>query len=203
MQTPFGLHLRLCLFTIAVLLTPVNEAAAQSKTYLVRQEDSHVGFAVTKWMVFKEEGRFKDFSGTVIYDDKRPEAMSVEFVVRTASIDSRNNDRDQAIRSRGFLNVREYPTMSFKSVEARRENDGKLELTGDLTIRGVTRRLTVPVNVLGLTQVPRVGDLAGFEATFVIDRYDFGVSDMPNVIGREVTITLMVGAASDGRVTRR
>ncbi|MDZ7359389.1 MAG: YceI family protein [candidate division KSB1 bacterium] len=76
---------------------------AQAKTFTVRKEDSHVGFAIYKWTVFKEEGRFKDFAGTIVYDPKNPSASQVDFTVQAKSIDSRADGCDCALRSNEFF----------------------------------------------------------------------------------------------------
>jgi len=183
------------LFVASLLLHDL--LMAQAKTYTVRQEDSHIGFAVYKWAVFKEEGRFKDFSGAIVYDPKNPSTSRVEFTVQARSIDSRNTDRDRALRSRDFFHVERYPTLAFKSTQVAARGSDSLLVTGDLTLRGVTKRLTIPVKVLGLNRVSEIGELAGFEATFVVNREDFGIARDWKIISKEATIHLMIGAVSN------
>jgi polyisoprenoid-binding protein YceI len=176
---------------------------AQAKTYTVRKEDSHIGFAVYKWAVFKEEGRFKDFAGTIVYDPKNPVAGSVEFTVQTNSIDSRNEGRDNALRSEEFFHVEKYPTLNFKSARVAAQNADTLLVTGDLTLRGVTKRFTIPVKVLGVNRVGELGLLAGFESIFVINREDFGIARGWDTLSKEATVHLMIGASSGGRQASR
>lgn len=171
---------------------------AQAKTFAVRKEDSHIGFAVYKWAVFKEEGRFKDFAGSIFYDPGNPVAGSVEFTVQTNSVDSRNEGRDRALRSREFFNVEKYPTLNFKSTKVAVKNADTLLVTGDLTLRGVTKRLTIPVKVLGVNRVGDLGELAGFESSFVVNREDFGIARGWDIISKEATVHLMIGASSSG-----
>jgi len=176
---------------------------AQPQTFSVRKEDSHIGFAIYKWAVFKEEGRFKDFAGTIIYDPKNPVASQVEFTVQANSIDSRNADRDGALRSKEFFNVAQYPTLGFKSRQVAKKSADTLLVTGDLTMRGVTKPITIPVKLLGVNRVGDMGLLAGFESTFVINREDFGIAAGWDIIGKEATIHLLIGAGSSGRQASR
>jgi polyisoprenoid-binding protein YceI len=194
---------------LAMLLLPtmslvgVDSLLAQAQTFSVRKEDSHIGFAVYKWVVFKEEGRFKDFAGTIVYDPKNPATGSVEFTVRTNSVDSRNEGRDRALRSQEFFHVQQYPTLSFTSTSVSAKGADTLLVTGDLTLRGVTKRLTIPVKVLGVNRVGDLGELAGFESSFVVNREDFGIARGWDIISKEATVHLMVGASSGGRQASR
>jgi polyisoprenoid-binding protein YceI len=134
------------IFSSAALFAP-------AKTFSVRQEDSHIGFAIYKWAVFKEEGRFKDFTGSIVYGPQNPSASRVEFTVQAKSIDSRNEGRDSALRSREFFHVEKYPTLTFKSTQVSTQGADTLLVTGDLTMRGVTKRLTIPVKLLRVNRV--------------------------------------------------
>lgn len=174
---------------------------AQARTFTVRKEDSHIGFAIYKWAVFKEEGRFKDFAGTIVYDPQDPPASRVEFTVQAKSIDSRNEGRDSALRSREFFHVEKYPMLTFKSTQVSAQGADTLLVTGDLTMRGVTKRLTIPVKLLGVNRVRNLGELAGFESIFVVNREDFGIARGWDTISKEATIHLMIGAGSDTRST--
>jgi polyisoprenoid-binding protein YceI len=193
------IRLFLCAVILLLFAAPIVPLFAQAKTFTVRKEDSHIGFAVYKWVVFKEEGRFKDFSGTVVYDPKNPSAGQVEFTVQAGSIDSRNEGRDQALRSKEFFYVERYPTLSFKSTSVLAKSADSLLVSGDLTMRGVTKRITIPVKVLGITRVRNVGELAGFESTFVVNREDFGIAHGWKIIGKEATVQLMIGAVNSPR----
>lgn len=177
--------------------TQFISAGSPDKIFKVRKEDSHIGFSIYKWLVIKEEGRFKDFNGTIRYDESNPRATQVEFTIQTASVDSRNENRDGAIRGEEFLNVKQYPTMTFKSTNAWMKGKDSLFADGDITIRGVTKRITIPVKVTGVANAGReIGTVAGFESTFAINREDFGVARGWDVIGKDVTINLLIGAGS-------
>ncbi|HXE75096.1 MAG TPA: YceI family protein [Candidatus Xenobia bacterium] len=200
-------RLLLALLLVSLLAPP---AAAQATLYRVRPGDSTIQFTITKWSVFKEEGRFRDFDGTVLYDPKNPVASRVDFTVRLVSIDTKIGNRDQTLLSEDFFHAERYPTMSFRSARVTPGENGTLQVTGALTIRGITRTLTVPVKLLGFSHYmdgdERV-DIGGFEATFTIDRRDFNVlgtqwSGGNLILSNEVTIHLLIGVESRTRTGR-
>lgn len=187
-----------------LLMLPIAEVFAQPLLLTVRHEDSQVEFSIYKWAVFKEEGRFKDFEGTVAYDPSKPAATSVDFTIQAASIDSRNKDRDEALRSESFFHVEKYPTLAFKSVRATSLDASTIEIEGDLTIRGITKRMSMPVKVLGVNHTGgRMGTLVGFETTFIINREDFKIGENWAIIGKEATIHLLIGAGNGPYTARR
>lgn len=193
-------RLALLVATIALSAIDLN---AQPVMLKVRPEDSHVGFSISKWGIIKEEGRFREFSGKIKYDPSHPSGTEVEFTVYTRSVDSRNERRDNALRSHEFFHVSRYPTMTFKSTRTIAQHDGQLLIEGELTIRGITKHVTVPVKVLGLKDTgSELGTLAGFEAMFTVDREEFGIGDGWAIIGREATIQLLIGAGS-GHIASR
>ncbi|MCI0706450.1 MAG: YceI family protein [Ignavibacteriae bacterium] len=198
------LFLAITKLSVLTFMLPVAELFSQPLALTVRREDSQVGFSISKWGVFKEEGRFKDFDGTIQFDPSNPSATTVDFTIQAASIDSRNEGRDRALRSQEFFNVSQYPTLTFKSVSATPLDKSTVEVTGDITIRGVTKRIVVPVKVLGVNHTGRdIGTLAGFEATFTINREDFRVADGWDIIGKEATIHLLIGAGTKPTTARR
>ncbi len=170
--------------------------ASVAGSYRVRAEDSNVGFTVMKWVVFKEEGRFKDYHGLINYDRNAPRNTSVDFTVKTASIDSRNSDRDNVIRGREFLDASRFPTLRFKSVSAEPHGSDTLMITGDFTIRDVTKRITIPVRISGVSRVGDLGEVVGFETSFTVDREDYGVATGMSMLGKDVTIHMIIGAAT-------
>jgi polyisoprenoid-binding protein YceI len=177
---------------LAFALAPPPLAAAVVR-YTVDPSHSSAGFSV-RHFVSRVPGRFDALSGTIAYDADDPAASSVEITVDATSVDTNNPQRDDHLRSPDFFDVDRFPTLSFKSVAVKGAGDGSLEVSGDLTIRGVTKRVTVPVAVLGV-----LGDRAGFEARFTVDRQDYGVSwnrvlDGGAVVGDEVAIELEIEA---------
>lgn len=178
----------------AAFMAAATQASTQTKTYRISPADSKIGFVATKWMVFKEEGKFKNYEGTIEYDAKNPSSTKVRVTIQTSSVDSRDRDRDQVIRGESLLDANRFPTMTFASDAVRPGSRDTLIVSGTLTIRGVTRRVSVPVRMLGIAAVPDVGHLAGFEAEFVIDRFEYGVAGSPNLIGKDIVIQMQIGS---------
>lgn len=184
----------------AILGTPSLRASeAASGVYEIRPEDTRIGFTIQKWTIFKEEGRFREMRGEVAVDKENPTASRVWVEIVAASLDTRDAFRDKAVRGEDFLDVRRYPTLRFESRRVVAKGGEDFDIEGDLTIRGVTRRVTVPVRLRGLARVPQVGDLAGFETSFTIRRSDYGVlgtkwSGGKAILSDEVVVSMEVGA---------
>ena len=184
----------------AVLATPYLHASeAASGIYEIRPEDSRIGITIQKWMIFKEEGRFREMRGEVTVDKENPAASRVWVEIVAASLDTRDVHRDKTVRGDDFLDVRRYPTLRFESRRVLPTGGEAFDIEGDLTIHGVTRRITVPVRLRGLARVPQVGDLAGFETSFTIKRSDYGVlgskwSGGKAILSDEVVVSMEVGA---------
>lgn len=164
---------RTILFLLAVVLLGWA-AAAGADSYSIDPAHSSLAFDI-RHFVSKVPGRFKDFEGTIAYDPTSPAATTVEITARAESIDTDNDRRDQHLRSPDFFHVEQFPTLSFKSKKVAADGANRLEVTGDLTIHGVTKEVTVPVDVLGTFQMPDGSAKAGFETTFTIDRKQFGI----------------------------
>ena len=171
-----------------------------AKIYSIRKSYTTLSFTATKWMVFKEEGLFQDFSGTFTYSASDPAACKIDVTVQAASLDTRNAGRDKVLRSDDFFDVEKFPTLSFHSTHISTAGNGSYDVTGDLTIHGVAKQITVAVKTIGVRTVPHVGELAGFETTFSIDRRDFGVlgsrwSGNTMAIDPSIVIHLIIGGA--------
>jgi polyisoprenoid-binding protein YceI len=179
---------------ILTLLLP-GVAAAEPVIYKVDVDHSGVSFSI-RHFVSNVSGRFRDFDGVIKYDKANPAASSVEFTVKAASIDTSNNDRDEHLRSKDFFEVQKFPTLTFTSTQVAAKDGTTLDVTGNLTLHGVTRSITFPVSLLGTVKTPR-GEKAGFETAFKINRKEFGiiwnnVLDSGPVLGDDVKITIEV-----------
>lgn len=174
---------------------------AAATLYHVEPVNGTVSFSVMKWGVIREEGAFRDFRAQIHYDRAQPAKSQVSFQVRTASIDTKNDNRDKTLRSEHFLHVDKYPQITFKSVRVVPKTATTAEVTGDLTIRGVTRRITAPVRLIGISKAGG-RELAGFETEFRINRNAFGVTgggwvkEFPGVLGEEITIRIIAGGVT-------
>jgi polyisoprenoid-binding protein YceI len=187
-------RLRVALYgwlTAGVLLPAPLSAAPADATPVSRA--SAVGFTVYVKALFtiKQEGQFTDFDGQVTYDPADPAATRLNLTVYTASVDTHDASHDEMLRSADFFDVARYPTMHFVTTQVSVGQDGHLAVAGDLTIRGVTRRLEVPVTIrraFGLDPVTGTR----FEATFDIDRTDFGLNGSPKYGGLNISVAKKV-----------
>ena len=144
-------------------------------TWEVDPGHTSVAFVARYLMVTKVRGHFSDFSGA-IHVAKRAEESWAELVIQASSIDTGNGDRDQHLRSPDFLDVERFAEMRFKSTKVELPGENRLVVTGDLTIRDVTRPVVLQAEFTGLTQDPWGNPRAGFSATTEIDREAFGAS---------------------------
>ena len=149
-------------------------------------------FTVTKLGFADVTGYFRDFNADIRYDPSQPERSTVEWRVRVASVDTGERDRDRAIQSADYFSAAQFPELTFMSRDVRGAGNNRLNVTGDISIRGVTRTITVPVIVSELN------GRRTFATDFELDRYDFNVrggSVMSRLIGRTVRVHL---AATEG-----
>jgi len=136
---------------------------------------SEINFTVRHMMISNVRGRFEKFTGSVNLDEQTPANSTVDVIIDTTSINTREEKRDAHLRSPDFFNVEQYPSMSFKStrVEVLDENHGRLH--GDLTIRGVTGPVVLDVEYAGMSKSPWGTTSAGFTASTRINRKDWGL----------------------------
>lgn len=166
-------------------------------TWAIDTVHSTVGFSVRHLMVSKVRGTFNDFAGAITVAEDGTIAVTAE--IQVASIDTKNADRDAHIKSADFFDAEQYPTATFTSTAVRAKGDDYV-VEGDFTLRGVTRRVELALEFNGVNPGMGNGPVAGFEATTVLNRKDFGISiDMPlegggAVVGDKITITLEIEA---------
>jgi len=147
----------------------------EAGTYAVDPSHATVEFVGRHLMITKVRGRFTDFEGQIVVGDT-PEASSVEVTVQTASVTSSDDKRDGHLRSADFLDVEQYPTMTFRSTAVDLDRSGTAKVTGDLTIKDVTRPVTLDVEFDGAQSDPWGGQRIGFSASAEIDREDWGLT---------------------------
>jgi polyisoprenoid-binding protein YceI len=157
-----------------LLLVAPAITAADPVVYKVDTDHSGVSFTI-RHFVSNVPGRFKDFDGVIKYDKQNPAASSVNFTIQASSIDTDNTDRDNHLRGNEFFDVEKFPTLSFSSTSVKALDADTLEVTGELTMRGVTKKVTMPVELLGSVKTPR-GEKAGFETSFKLDRKEYGIT---------------------------
>ena len=160
-----------------------NKGAHQFITFKI----SHLGYS---WLY----GRFNDFDGQFTYDAANPENSSVNVTIDTSSVDSNHAERDKHLRSKDFLHVSEYPEASFKSKRVVVDEEGEADIVGDLTLRGVTREVTLDVDMLGHGKDPWGGYRMGFEAETELRLEDFGIPMSLGKVSETVEIIISVEA---------
>jgi polyisoprenoid-binding protein YceI len=160
-----------------VSTTPVSTSAEQlTGEYTIDTAHSRLGFVARHAMVTKVRGGFNDFEGSVFVDADDPSRSRARVVIQAASIDSRNPDRDAHLRSNDFLAMDEHPTITFESTAVTPVDDETFTVDGDLTVRGVTKPVTLDVEYLGTALDPWGNVRLGFEGSVTINRKDWGVS---------------------------
>jgi polyisoprenoid-binding protein YceI len=168
-------------------------------TWEIDPSHSTVGFSARHLMVAKVRGRFTSFHGTIGIGEE-PSPSSVTVSIEAASIDTRDENRDVHLKSPDFLDVLRWPTMTFTSTEVRYSRGGQFEVDGNLTIRDVTRPVTLKAEFNGVQQDPWGGTRAGFEAHTEFNRKDFGLEwnvaleGGGVLVGDKVTVDLEVEA---------
>ena len=145
-------------------------------TYTLDPAHTRIGFVARHAMVTKVRGAFNEFEGTATLDGANPANSSAQVTISTASIDTRNAQRDGHLRSNDFLAMDEYPQITFVSTGARQVDDSTFELTGDLTIKGVTNPITIPFSFEGAAKDPFGNLRVGFEGAVTINRKDYGIT---------------------------
>ena len=129
----------------------------------------HLGYS---WL----KGRFNDFDGTFVYDEKNPEKSSVEVTIQTASIDSNHGERDKHLRGKDFLEVKKYPEAKFVSTKVESTGKGTAKIHGDLTLNGVTKAINIDAVEIGAGKDPWGGFRRGFEGKVTLTLADFGMN---------------------------
>jgi polyisoprenoid-binding protein YceI len=150
-------------------------AAGTRTTWKIDATHTSVEFSAKHLMITTVKGRIAEVEGTIYTDEKNPQNSSVEATLKATSIDTRTDQRDQHLRSADFLNVEKYPEIKFKSTRITGDKE-EFKLTGNLTIRDVTKEITLDVHFEGRNKDPWGGERVGFNATGKFDRRDFGLT---------------------------
>ena len=170
-----------------------------AEEYAIDKTHSAIGFSAKHLMVSKTTGLFSDYDGTVNFDPKDLATSKIDVTVKSASINTNMEKRDEHLKSPDFLDVEKFPTISFVTKSITQDGDA-YQLTGDLTIKGVTKEIIVPAEISGPVNSPMGGSVLGIESKFKINRQDYGVSwnkSMDNggfVVSDEVNIDVTIEA---------
>jgi polyisoprenoid-binding protein YceI len=161
-------------------MTTINSTPATisdlSGHYVIDPAHTRIGFVARHAMVTKVRGAFNEFEGSAVIDGSDFSRSTGQLIIQAASIDTRNEQRDAHLRSNDFLAMEQYPQITFIATDVRQTGATTLELTGDLTIRGVTNTVTVPFQFEGAATDPFGNLRVGFEGSAVINRKDYGIT---------------------------
>ncbi len=181
-------------FPLVIALAMAASAVAQAGTWQIDPNHTAAQFSVRHLGVSTVRGAFTKVTGTVKHDPADPTKDSIDVTIDANSVDTRVEMRDNDLRSARFFDVQKYPTMTFHSKSVKVSGAGKLQITADLTIHGVTKEVVLDVD--GPTEAIKdpmgKGQRMGASATTKVNRQDFGVSALPGVVGDEITITIDV-----------
>ncbi len=158
---------------LAAALTAASPAIA-AETYQFDKSHTTVGFQV-RHIFTMLGGKFTDFAGTIQLDRAKPESSTVEFTIQAKSIDTADAKRDEHLRSADFFDVANHAAISFKSTSLKANGKDSWLVTGDLTMRGVTKAVTLPVTLLGEGKDPWGNEKMGLETAVTLNRKDYGL----------------------------
>lgn len=167
--------------------------------YSFDKAHSSIGFRVKHMGLVDVPGYFRDFTGTVNYDGKDATKSTVEFSAKTTSVDTGVAPRDKHLRTADFFDVEKYPEMTFKSTKVEKKGKNWM-VTGDLTMKGVTKQISFPFQVAGFLPDDKGGMKIGVSAETTINRRDFGVNygtNLPNgtaMLSDNITVILQIEA---------
>lgn len=171
-----------------------------ARTFTIDKSHSEVAFQV-RHLLSRVRGRFSDFDGTIVFDEAQPEQSSVAFTVQTASIDTNEPTRDAHLKSEDFFAVERVPTITFTSSKVTPRGGQAYDVTGDLSIRDVTKTIVLPVEYLGKATDPWGKEKLAFEAEITLNRKDFGLNWNAALeaggflVGDEIKVMLAMQAA--------
>jgi polyisoprenoid-binding protein YceI len=174
------------------------QSAFAVDTFVIDKAHSTMGFQI-RHLFSKVPGKFGDFSGQIRFDEANPEQSSVEVTIKTASIDTGVKMRDDDLRSSHFFDTAKFPQITFKSTSVKRTGENTADVTGDLSIHGVTKPVVLKVELLGKGAGPKNSTVSGWDATTALKRTDFGLTwnqviEGTQMVGDDVQIELHVEA---------
>lgn len=180
--------------------TKTAQESDTTGTYSLDKAHSSIGFRVKHFGLVDVPGYFRDFTGTIVYDAKDMKKSSVNFSAKTTSVDTGVNARDNHLRTADFFEVEKYPEMTFKSTKVEKKGKNWL-VTGDLTMKGVTKQISFPFTVAGFKKDAKGGVKMGVTAETSVNRRDFGVnygSNLPDgtqILSDNIAVVLQLECA--------
>jgi polyisoprenoid-binding protein YceI len=157
-------------------MTTITVPNTVTGTYAIDPAHSRIGFVARHAMVTKVRGSFNEFEGSGYFDAEDPASSKLALTIKAESIDTRNADRDGHLRSNDFFDMATYPEITFVSTDIEQTDDDEYRVTGDLTIKGVTKPVTVDFEYTGTALDPFGNTRIGFEGKTTVNRKDWGVN---------------------------
>jgi len=159
-----------------IMTAPAFTLTDLTGEYTLDPSHTRIGFVARHAMVTKVRGSFNDFEGSAVVDGDNPEKSSAKITIKSASVDTRNEQRDGHLRTNDFLDPETYPEITWVSTSVKAVDADNYEVTGDLTIKGVTKSITIPFAFEGAAKDPFGNVRIGFEGSATINRGDFGIT---------------------------
>jgi polyisoprenoid-binding protein YceI len=185
------------ILALVALVSGLSTAASAAvETYTIDPVHSSVGFRI-RHFVSKVPGAFTKFSGTILVDRANLENSSVEATIDVGSISTFNDHRDADLKTANYFDAAKFATMTFKSTSWKKTGDSTFDVTGDLTIKGVTKEVVLKTTLLGFGPGMRGAQLSGWEATTTVKKSDFGVTGpamLRTALGEDVAISIAIEA---------
>jgi polyisoprenoid-binding protein YceI len=180
------------IFTLIIAVAMAATAVAQAGTWQIDPKHSAAQFSVKHLGVSTVRGAFTKVSGSATHDPANPSKDSLEATIDASSVDTRVDMRDNDLRGPHFFDVQKYPTITFHSKSTKSAGSGKLLITGDLTMHGVTKEVVLDVDgpSAPIKDPMGGGQRIGASATTKVNRQDFGISGAPGIVSDEITITI-------------
>ncbi len=186
------LVLCLALSLVALLAVSPGVDAACADSYKIDPVHSIVLVRAKHIGVSYSYVRFNDIAGKISVDEADPGRDGIEVTIKAESVDSFNAKRDDHLRGPDFLNVKQFPVITFKSTAVKKTGDSEFELTGDLMLHGVTKSITTKLVRVGAGKDPWGGYRTGAEARFTVKRSDFGMTFMLEGVGDELDVIVSI-----------
>jgi polyisoprenoid-binding protein YceI len=179
------------IFVLVTTLAMAATAAAQAAAWQIDPNHTSAQFSVKHLAVSTVRGAFVKVSGSAKFDPSDPTKTALDATIDASSVDTRVTMRDNDLKSPNFLDVEKYPTITFHAKQTKSAGAGKLQITGDLTIHGVTKEVVLDVEGPTAAIKDPWGKMRiGASASTKINRKDFGVNGLPGVVGDDITITI-------------